>query len=425
MNKKILLSLMAIGLVVSVVGGMTWAQWTADTEVLGSTISTGNADLKVKASHFTNWYDVIDENVAGGNLLGSEDIYPGWSITHDLEVKNDSSADIAMALSVYLNIPGATSDSNLRNTLNMRIYDGEGIDVEKTMEDWRGDGNAEYFGVLSKDEEKDLKVEFSFPSSPGQDNLQDVEIENFDLVIEGVQVIGEVLNVNTGDSYSTIQDAVDNANEDNTLLVSAGTYEEMIEVDVKGLTIKGLTNPVVRNPESGFTGGTPVIQVNSEDVKVEGLTVHIVEAGGNVPTGIVLSSTAHRGHLLNNTIKIDFDSGHVGIGSWGAEDTVIENNNLDIAIGADATGSLVIKGNTVARGYDEGIWINGVAAGTDITIENNTIEEYSVGNPGNKAVKIISEPNSVNGETNTSNKLHISNTIKADNIGVDTVELGW
>ena len=47
------------------------------------------------------------------------------------------------------------------------------------------------------------------------------------------------LHVGTEQTYSTIQDAVDNATSGDTIIVHAGTYEENVEISTPSLTLQG------------------------------------------------------------------------------------------------------------------------------------------------------------------------------------------
>ena len=198
--KKILISVAIIAVVATISVGATGAYYTANESVEGNTIITGDADLKVKAPEVNTWGNYPTD------FLGTGDVYPGWSMTHEVELKNGSSADIAMALTAKLEFEHYNDNDNLRDVLEMKVYNEEqGIETErKTLEEWRKNDGEEYVGVLNKDEVKTLEVEFSFPTNGDQNDLQNAQIANFNLVFDGVQVT-EVMNVTQNTSGNSIQ----------------------------------------------------------------------------------------------------------------------------------------------------------------------------------------------------------------------------
>ncbi|GAG74055.1 unnamed protein product, partial [marine sediment metagenome] len=61
----------------------------------------------------------------------------------------------------------------------------------------------------------------------------------------GVARSWNVQNVNTGENFNSIQEAIDNASESNTIIVHPGTYVEAVKVD-KSITLQGEPGAIIR-----------------------------------------------------------------------------------------------------------------------------------------------------------------------------------
>ncbi len=377
MNKKILLSLITIFTVAAIFGGMTWAQWTAETEVEGSTIMTGTADLEVKAPHHNTW------GTYPGNFLGTGNIYPGWSITHDVDIRNSSSADIAMAITAGLRFDSGGDLDGLRNVLEMKIYnDEQGVETaSKTLRDWREE--SEYVGALGKGEVGEWKVKFSFPSDGDQNNLQDAKIEDFDLVFDGVQVI-KVTNVRNNRIYSTIQGAINagNTHEGDTIIVPAGTYEENVVVDKDGITLISIGGPIATTIKAEGGGDEGVVGIKADDITLKGFTIDALNPSLSQDyrddRAVRVKDDTHNTTIEDNVFVNSFR----GIqGNWtggyiGSAD--IKNNVFNTAFGVAGTENwegLHIIGNTFNT-PDEGI---GLGKGVELLNEHGNPMDWGVG----------------------------------------------
>ncbi|MDG2424089.1 MAG: hypothetical protein P8M22_08930 [Phycisphaerales bacterium] len=163
------------------------------------------------------------------------------------------------------------------------------------------------------------------------------------LLLAGTAIAGTVTVQSTGHTYTTIQDAIDNATANDTISIGAGTYHESINMDkpgtaFNGLTIKGdsfsttiidgsLTNP---NPVISFAPyGTT--DVNNEVVTFENLTIQhgaVAEAFGG---GLYSTQTSH---ITMNNCHILFNEACFGggicmdSGMMTLVDCVVESNQL-------------------------------------------------------------------------------------------------
>ena len=130
----------------------------------------------------------------------------------------------------------------------------------------------------------------------------------------------------------TIQDAVDRAEEGDTIFVCPGLYPETVTVDTPRLTIKGANagrdaTKGRRLPESVVTGqhrdGT--VRLLRDDIAWDGFTIRGAREKENGP-GLVTSKD-HSGYLVRDTI---FEDNGVGmdLASNGKRPTVVCRNRL-------------------------------------------------------------------------------------------------
>ena len=114
--------------------------------------------------------------------------------------------------------------------------------------------------------------------------------------------VDTVTNEDTGETYGTIGEAVDDAEENETILVPSGTYEdESVEVNVDGVTIRGVTN---ENSTIAANEGPPTVKIDDDDkpafeIRAEDVTIdaiNITVSEGDVPPD--------RGNLINAGVGV-------------------------------------------------------------------------------------------------------------------------
>ena len=88
------------------------------------------------------------------------------------------------------------------------------------------------------------------------------------LTIEICSAAGDTLHVGTGQTYSNIQDAIDAANESDTVYVHSGTYNENLVIQ-KTITLTGAgSGSVTLNGNGDHT-----VKVYNDSVKISDFTI--------------------------------------------------------------------------------------------------------------------------------------------------------
>ena len=157
-----------------------------------------------------------------------------------------------------------------------------------------------------------------------------------------------------GINFTKIQDAVDAAQDNDTIIVYNGTYDEQVRVN-KRLILKGIECPVVD------AGG---IRVSADGCVIEGFNVTGMEGAG-----IYVYSDYNT--IANNSV---YDNEADGIELEGSDYNTIKNNlvfnNSDDGIDLDDSEYNTIANNTVFNISDNGMDIE---HSFNNTLINNTV----------------------------------------------------
>lgn len=148
--------------------------------------------------------------------------------------------------------------------------------------------------------------------------------------------------------FSTLQDALDNAQDGDVLTVSSGSYSGNVTID-KTLTIQGIGWPEIDGRGFGnvLTITAPGVKVsglviknsgnklNSEDAGIEVNAPNVVIEGNRIENtlfGVYLKQAPH-GLIRDNVITgmdLEVQRRGDGIRVWYSSDTVIENNEVSL-----------------------------------------------------------------------------------------------
>jgi parallel beta-helix repeat protein len=197
----------------------------------------------------------------------------------------------------------------------------------------------------------------------------------------------------------SIQRAIDAAAEGAVICLTAGTWEENVEIK-KSLTLRGASREQTKI--RGKKEGEPVIMIKSDaeiEVTIEGFTIAEAKRGsgidiggtaratitnsqisGNEGMGISMWGTA-QATITNSQISNERSSFYVGVGisMWDSTQATITNSQVSGNEGAGismwgSAQATITNSQISGNGYD-GIEMRGSA---QATIENNTIQENKV-----------------------------------------------
>ncbi|MDY6966326.1 MAG: NosD domain-containing protein [Halobacteriota archaeon] len=203
------------------------------------------------------------------------------------------------------------------------------------------------------------------------------------------------LYVGSGETYTTIQHAVDNATEGDTIVVRDGTYTENVDVNIEHLTIRsenGATSCIVQasDPEDH------VFDVSEDYVNISGFTVTGATGWNNA--GIYLNK-ADNCNIFDNSASNNYDGINLIYSDKNTLSRNIVSDNDVFGILLQHSDNNALEKNTLnANKYFSGILLfyssnnilekntesnNGIGIllreSTDNTITNNNITDNACG----------------------------------------------
>jgi hypothetical protein len=221
---------------------------------------------------------------------------------------------------------------------------------------------------------------------------------------------------NQDEQYTSIQEAIDSSSEYDMIYLSDGIYREQIVIKEKSnLVIIGNGDVVLRSNKT--SEGTAISLINSNNIKVIGLTVEDFEYGilGNNLEDILIfdNNFLKNGNRLLPT-GCTQNNPYKNCSSWndnGSAISIANSKNVEISANAitegergilifDSLGNIDINNNAIQNNQQYGIRLNN--AGSDIKLVNNRI----VNNFG-KGIEIYTTNNSFEEDLMiTNNQIH-------------------
>ena len=195
-----------------------------------------------------------------------------------------------------------------------------------------------------------------------------------------------------GNSFDSVQAAVNEANEGFTIVVGSGTYDGSVTVDVPSVTIRAGDDA---QPE--ING---IVTVAASGVTIDGLTID-----GGARDAAPLDVQAGDVTISNNTVTGGPDSG--GISTWSGagpvvgevsiRDNTVEGGPIGLVVDSQST-DIDIRNNEIRGASSEGIWLSDFTSGASISEADITVRDNNISDVGLADVKIEQEaPGSLNG----------------------------
>ncbi len=267
---------------------------------------------------------------------------------------------------------GAGNDSlNGGAGTDRAVYDGHRGDYSITMITGAG-GRIVGFGAVSDNEPAN--------GNEGADSLISVEVLQFSNRTLDATLPVQLFDQNNQliATFGTIQAAIDSAQDNYTIRVAAGTYDEDLVIGVGVRILGARTTAVTGRDSAGGVGETTIVghaKVTAEDnVTLAGLRflndATTTGGGPSNPAVQFLTGGGATGHLVLNSIFWSTVAG----GANGVDDRAISAPLI-------ADGQLTFTGNlisgasqdlTTAASWGRGIWVDG--GGVAVSASGNIVE---------------------------------------------------
>lgn len=247
-----------------------------------------------------------------------------------------------------------------------RTPDGETVVPFSSRDD--ADAFAREYGgaVLTWDELVDR--EFAFDDAAAVRDRVDDRLQHGDeLVAERRTLLERPDGIVVGEDAETIQGAIDAADPETTVVVPAGTYEEVLEVD-RPITLSGEGNVTVRGD-----GESTVIDVHADRVAVRNLRI----AGVGNTTRPEEQDTVSDAGSGDAVLEMAYGGGDAGVRVDDGERALVEN----VTIETPANGVMLrdspetVVRNVSVRGGDE--WSEAYMGIMTMRSEDGVIENSS------------------------------------------------
>jgi parallel beta-helix repeat protein len=173
-------------------------------------------------------------------------------------------------------------------------------------------------------------------------------------------------NSNTNLSFTSIQDAIDQAQKDDSIIIYSGTYSETLTVD-KPLSISSSSLDPEDVVITSNNSSAPIIRITSDNVKITGLT--ITGDSSNPSIAGIFIENAKSCDVSNNMISNTQNGVYIELSSGNKiqNNTVLSNTEHGMYL-FDST--LNILGNNNVQNNKRGFYVD---ESDQITIEGNNV----------------------------------------------------
>ena len=211
--------------------------------------------------------------------------------------------------------------------------------------------------------------------------------------------------------YSSIQEAINNAYEGDTIYISSGTYHENVIINnIITLIGENKSNTII---DGGNIG--KVVKITVNDTEVRGFTI---QKAGFTPwgsdSGIYVKSS---NNVITDNIIVDNDDWAIWLDSFSSNNTLTYNeitNNWRGCMLKDTSGNTLVENNITNHGQD-GIclWNSSQNVIADNNISNN-VDGLALASSHNNNItsnNITNNLHGVSADSSTNNELYHNNFI--------------
>ena len=367
-----------------------WTNGTTITEINDSNMDS-HATSEITVLAYNETYGVLSDSIVDSVTLANNPV----SITN----LNDISIDESELIEIDANFDDLDEDAVTFNCNRTDLFSNFNTTTGEGSWQTNYTDSGTYF------------VDFNVSDGHGSTDSQVVTITVTN--IPTTMYVGS-----SGHDYTTIQDAINDATDGDTIIVNDGTYNENVDVD-KSVILRS-ENGSTKTAVTAKYSETSVFYISTDNVTINGFNV---TGTTSITAGIYLYSSNN--HTITNN---DVSGNYYGIVLGSSQNNKLTNNKVNsndmygIALGGSNNNTL-INNNISNTSNNHGIYL----LGSDYNIlTSNTVCD----NNGHGVYIEDASNNTLSGNTvkgNTESGIYLSgsnNTIITDNILNENEENG-